>query len=216
MSLVFDHLIVGARTLAEGQIWAKATLGVEVPFGGRHPLMGTHNLLTALGPDSFLEIIAIDPDSPAPDRARWFALDRPAMQARLAEGPRPIAWMAGTDSLDDTLAQARTAGVDIGPAVTVTRGDLSWRVTVRNDGALLEGGTVPLVIAWPGAHPAPRMPDLGLRLQALRLWHPAPNHLLSLLTPIGADALPEIEASGDGTQRVGADLVTADGSVVTL
>jgi hypothetical protein len=89
-------------------------------------------------------------------------------------------------------------------------------VAVRDDGALLEGGTVPLVIAWPGAHPAARMPDLGLRLQALRLWHPAPNHLLSLLTPIGADALPEIEASGDGTQRVGADLVTADGSVVAL
>jgi hypothetical protein len=54
--------------------------------------MGTHNLLVNLAsaafPRAYLEILAIDPDAPAPRRIRWFDLDQPAMQQAIRGGPR--------------------------------------------------------------------------------------------------------------------------------
>lgn len=35
----------------------------------------------------------MDPDAPAPARPRWFALDSPALQARLAWGPALVQWL---------------------------------------------------------------------------------------------------------------------------
>ena len=51
--LVFDQMAMGALTLGEGKRFVNERLGVDVPFGGTHPLMGTHNCLTRLGGDSF-------------------------------------------------------------------------------------------------------------------------------------------------------------------
>ena len=66
-----DHLVIGAATLAEGVAWLEDRLGVTVPAGGKHPLMGTHNRLMQLGHGTFLEIIAIDPDAASPGRRRF-------------------------------------------------------------------------------------------------------------------------------------------------
>ena len=52
--------------------------GVTPGPGGRHGAMGTHNRLLRLRgpradswPRAYLEIIAIDPEAPAPARRRW-------------------------------------------------------------------------------------------------------------------------------------------------
>lgn len=188
--LSFDHLVIGAASLAEGVAWAEDRLGVTIPPGGRHPLMGTHNCLSALGPASFLEIIAIDPAAAAPARPRLFALDDPAMGARLARAPRLIAWVAGSDDIAAGLARARTAGADLGRAVEMTRGDLVWRLSIPEDGGLPECGTLPALIQWrPGPHPAGAMTDQGLRLEALELRHPEPARLDAVLEAIGAGHL---------------------------
>ncbi|MCY7314413.1 MAG: VOC family protein [Rubrivivax sp.] len=49
MSVVVDHLIVAAHTLAQGVAWCERTLGAVPAPGGRHALMGTHNRLVRLG-----------------------------------------------------------------------------------------------------------------------------------------------------------------------
>lgn len=217
MEPVFDHLVIGAATLDAGGQWATRILSRDIPYGGAHPAMGTHNRVAALSDESFLEIIAVDPEAEAPGRARWFGLDDPAQQTRLTAGPKPISWVVATDDLDATLKQAKVAGVDLGRAVTVSRGSLSWRIAVRDDGALLEGGTVPLVIEWPsGPHPAARMPDVGVRLAGLTAHHPEPNRLLSLLTAIGADSLIHVAASGAGTAWLSADINLPSGGTVCL
>ncbi len=213
--LALDHLVIGAASLAQGVAWAEEALGVVVPPGGAHPLMGTHNRLTALGPACFLEIIAIDPDAAPPGRPRLFALDDPAMRARLERSPRLIAWVAGTGDLLASLARARAAGVDLGRAVAMTRGDLAWQFSIRDDGGLPENGTLPALIQWrAGPHPAGRMTDQGLRLETLELRHPDPARLEAVLGAIGASHLAATaRAEGPALRAV---LRTADGARLVL
>lgn len=213
----FDHVAIGADTLEQGVAALRARLGVEIPPGGKHPLLSTHNRLSRTGDDSFLEIIAADPDAPAPGRPRWYALDDARQAAELRQAPRPIAWVVGVTDIDAALSAARAAGMDLGRALEVTRGDLRWRLSVRDDGAMPEGATLPALIQWPkGPHPAGRMGDVGLRHQGLRLRHPEPDRLTSWLRALGVDHLARVEAATDGRAAILWDLMTAEGIVVTL
>lgn len=174
MNLALDHLVIAAPSLADGVRWCEATLGITPGPGGRHPLMGTHNRLFSIGgsgfDDVFFEIIAVDPDAPAPGRARWFGLDA----IDLSAGPRLIHWVARTDALDAALANWRALGLDAGIAIEATRDTpdarLVWRIAVRDDGSLLAGGAWPTLMAWGDTpHPARRMPACGVQLRSLTL-----------------------------------------------
>lgn len=85
-SLTLDHLVVAARTLEEGVAYVADTLGIEPAGGGAHPSMRTHNRLFGLWGRAYLEVIAADPDAPAPadgrPRPRLFGLDDPAKIGR--------------------------------------------------------------------------------------------------------------------------------------
>lgn len=170
-ALVFDHIAIVARNLDEGATYIKDRLGIEMPPGGAHPAMGTHNRLLALGPDSYLEVIAIDPEAAPPQRPRWFDLDR------FDAGPRLGTWVLGTPDLDATLAAALSA---CGRATPMARGDLTWQISIRDDGALPFDGAHPSFIEWPsGAHPAGRMVDLNCRLEELVIGHPRAQEIQS-------------------------------------
>lgn len=215
--LLFDHIAIGALSLDEGTREFKRHLNVDIPFGGTHPRMGTHNCLTRLSNESFLEIIAIDPDAPTPGRARWFDLDDASQRRSLAQGPKPIAWIARTRNIADALTRARKAGLDLGRPMEMTRGDLRWLIAIRDDGHLPEGGTLPVIIQWPdGPHPARRMTYLGLRLNALRLRHPNPETLCAKLEAIGAADLAIVEQSETDHPRIACDVRTLDGPVRSL
>lgn len=163
-----DHLAIVCADLAVGSAWAEALLGVPLQQGGQHPHFGTHNRLLSLGPGLYLEVIAPDPVAPNPGRARWFGLDH-------AAAPRLGNWIARTDDLAD-----RPAGA--GEVLALSRGDLSWEITVPADGSLCEGGAFPSLIRWgPGAHPSTRLTDRGVRLQSLQVGHPEPARIGQLL-----------------------------------
>ncbi|MEM6496274.1 MAG: VOC family protein, partial [Pseudomonadota bacterium] len=100
MKNVIDHVAIGAANLEQGIAALQKQFGVEVPKGGKHEAMSTHNCVTKVGDGHFLEIIAIDPDAPDPGRTRWFTLDDPGTQARVSERPCPLCWVVGTDDLD--------------------------------------------------------------------------------------------------------------------
>ena len=93
-AIQFDHLVVIADTLDAGVRHVVDALQIEPVPGGQHPGMGTHNQLLNVGGGLYLEIIAIDPQAAAPQRARWFGLDQPAVQARLGSGPFLAHWVA--------------------------------------------------------------------------------------------------------------------------
>jgi hypothetical protein len=165
-TLALDHLVVAAATLDAGAHWCHQTLGIAPGPGGKHALMGTHNRVFSIASERFaqayLEIIAIDPEAPPPGRARWFGLDA----IDLGGGPRLIHWAARTSALDDALAALRAHGIDAGRALAASRGDLHWRIAVRDDGALPAGGAQPTLIEWPGPHPTEAMPASGVTLRS--------------------------------------------------
>ncbi|MFZ4649224.1 MAG: VOC family protein [Rubrivivax sp.] len=198
MNTHLDHLVVAAASLEQGVAWCEATLGVTPGPGGRHPLMGTHNRLAKIAtdafPDAYLEIIAIDPHAAPPQRARWFGLDDPALQARLSEqGPQLIHAVARTAQLDMQRWALITLGLKPGNPVRAGRdtpeGPLAWQILVRDDGALDCGGALPTLIQWEGRHPARAMPASGLSLKSLTL-RGVPGRVRDLLKLRGVDVQP--------------------------
>ncbi|MFM2355551.1 MAG: hypothetical protein RLZZ528_1287 [Pseudomonadota bacterium] len=159
-----DHIAVSAETLDAGADGLSALLGVPLEPGGRHPHMGTHNRLLSLGPEEYLEVIAIDPEAAPPGQPRWFRLDG------FSGPPRLTNWIARTDDLAASLAAAPPGA---GSPVDLARGDYRWRFGVTADGRLPFDDCFPALIEWQGtAHPATALPDRGCRLRALELHHP--------------------------------------------
>jgi hypothetical protein len=149
--------------------------------------MGTHNALVGLGTRFFLEVIAVDPEGTAPSRPRWFDLDEPRMKAALAEGPQLIHWVARTTDIDAWAARLP----EHGEVTPMTRGDMTWRITIPADGHRPGRGLVPTLIQWSDArHPADRLPDSGLRLAAIAGEHPTPELIRAEIATLGlSDAL---------------------------
>ncbi|MFD1796254.1 VOC family protein [Paracoccus aurantiacus] len=169
MALFFDHIVVAAQTLPEGEGWLAGLLGVAPEPGGQHAFMGTHNRLWRMGAGEYIELIAIDPQADAPPYPRWFGLDD------FRGPPRLVAW----------VCQAKPLKAPQGSNILqASRGDLNWRIAIPDSGMSDAGGLDPLRIDWgDGPHPANRMPDQGLRLLRLDLSHPQPPKLQDLKDP---------------------------------
>ncbi|WP_326540068.1 VOC family protein [Pseudorhodoferax sp.] len=168
-----DHLAITAPTLQAGSDAVFAQLGVRPQPGGQHARMGTHNLLLRLGEALYLEVIAVDPQAPAPARPRWFGLDALGGNAP----PRLACWVARTGDI-----AAAAAAAPLGEVLPMSRGALQWRITVPADGSLPLGGAAPALIQWDTAvHPAATLPDQGCTLVALELQHPEPARVQAVL-----------------------------------
>lgn len=201
---VLDHLVVAASDLDAGAAWLETRLGVPLAAGGRHAAMGTHNRLLRLGPKRYLELIAIDPAAPPPGRPRWFGLDDPALQARLAEHPRLIHWVARVDDVD---ALADTEILDM------ARGDYRWRIAVPPDGHLPGDGLLPSLIEWLCMlHPADSLPEQGCALMKLEGFHPEHKTIRAALDSLGlAEALALYPAEAGEAPELVAYLRTPQG-----
>ena len=195
MEIRFDHLVIAARTLEEGVDWVERRLGATMGPGGKHDLMGTHNRLLSLGPGRFLEVIAIDPEAPPPLQPRWFELDSPAMQARIAGEPALIHWVARTDDIE---AAMNATAAKPPPILALSRGAFRWKIGVPLDGSLPRGGMAPTLIQWFTRHPADVLPDSGCRLETLVLRHPEATAILHELRYAGLSAEDPVQAHHEG------------------
>ncbi|WP_418068152.1 VOC family protein [Roseibium porphyridii] len=160
-------------SLSEGAAHVHKCLGIEMPPGGKHPRMSTHNLLMSLGPTSFLEVIAIDPAASSPSGPRWYNLDS------FRGPPRILTWIVGTKSIQQEVEALNGLA---GNVVKVSRGSLTWKISVPADGSLPLDGAFPTLLQWPSDdHVAAQMSDRGCRLKSLGVTHPEAEKITSWL-----------------------------------
>lgn len=203
--MLIDHLVYACPDLATTVADIEERFGIRAEAGGRHVGLGTHNALLALGSQTYLEIIAPDPEQASPVMPRPFGLDK-VSTARLA------GWALATDDIDRAVARARKYGYDPGDAIAMQRigptgTGLRWRLTVNS----LEGGLLPFFIDWGASeHPARTAPR-GLILESFVIEHPDPRSIKTVLAALGSDvevrssARPALAArihGPDGTQEL--------------
>lgn len=197
-----DHIAVSASTLEDGIRAVQAALGVSLQPGGKHSYMGTHNALLGLGPDLYLEVIAVDPAAPRPAYPRWFDLDH------FSGPPRLTNWILRVPDLDAALAQSPEG---TGRPVSLARGDFRWRMGVPADGRLPFDNLYPALIQWQEVlHPSDRLPDSGCRLVGLELFHP---QAVALRRAVDLDD-PRITISEGPAPRLRALFETPDGQKI--
>ncbi len=205
--LRLDHLVVSARTLEEGVQYVADKLGATPGGGCAHPLMRTHNRLLGLWGGIYLEVIAADPNargagaSQTPARARLFELDTADVQARLEKGPYLSHWVARVEPPKDLARWRAQYPQRIPELVPMTRGDLSWQLSVPLDGSFPQwqgagDGALPSLIQWDTPrHPSQTLADTGIALRSLTAYHPQAQALREQLEWLGAAHLINVEDS---------------------
>lgn len=193
-----DHIVVAAKTLHVGRLWARETLGVDPVGGGKHAGLATHNTLLKLDGNCYFEIIAIDPDAGAPNFPRWFGLDSAEVRDHIAHGPRLVAWVARTSGADDAIEQlAASPNYSAKIVRPAARADFRWRFSFTPDGERISGGVLPHLIQWDSlAHPCESLPESGVSLIALALGAPEPEATTALLESFAfSDTLVQVAQS---------------------
>jgi hypothetical protein len=178
---MLDHLVYGTPDVSAATEDLADRLGVRAVLGGRHDGAGTYNTLAGLGSGSYLEIIGPDPDQPEPAGPRPFGVDT-------LDRPRLIGWALRCNDIDSTIADARAAGYDPGPAMAMsrTRPDgvtLAWRLTLN----ARAGDVIPFLIDWGETEHPSRTTPTGLQLVALHIEHPDPESIRPILAALGSN-----------------------------
>lgn len=125
--------------------------------------------------------------------------------------PRLIHWVARTEAIE-RLAVA--CPMPLGPIHPMARGDFRWRITIPDDGALPGKGVVPTLIQWDvPVHPADKLPNSSVSLDAFAATHSDPTPIRAALAKLGVEGA--VRVSYDRETRLAAMLRTPRG-VVTL
>lgn len=168
-----DHLVYTAPSLEQGIKEVEALLGIKPVVGGRHPNFGTRNALLSLGDSIYLEILAPDPNSPAPERGRL-------LQASYTERPRLTTWVLRTEQIEKVYTKAIQNGLTLGAVESGKREKpdgttLAWKLT--DPYAFPYSGALPFLISWGETpHPAKAVPKVG-ELVGLEIEHPDPDKI---------------------------------------
>jgi hypothetical protein len=203
--LSLDHLTIIAPSLSEGIDHIRACLDLDIGDGRTHSEMGTHNRRLRLGDAIYLEVIAVDPDAPAPPGPRWFGLDDLTMvRTHWMNGERLRGWVAHTDNIDAVLS---AHGNLLGSRFSIGR---NAHFSLLPDGALPFGGILPSVIDRAGqASPVVTMAERGAKLLDFVLEHPTPAVVTALYEGLGISNPPRVQEGP--TLRYVATIETASG-----
>jgi len=206
---MIDHLVLATPNLESTAAEVSAAWDIALTPGGSHVRLGSRNELTGLGDGSYLEVVGPDVMQPAPQRPRPFGIDMLAT-ARL------VAWCARpTRPLNDVIADAGVAGIDVGQPSEMSRR--------RPDGVVLEWqltpphldephhGVLPFLIDWQGSpHPTASLAHEA-RLVTLHLTHPRADLLRTFVEILGGD--PRIVVA-QGPAAIAAEVATPAGVIM--
>jgi Glyoxalase-like domain len=198
-----DHVLVAVTDLADSARRFETAYGLRALGGGRHPRVGTANMIVPLGSE-YLELIAV---VDAEEAARAPSSKR--ITRAIAEGRTFATWAARTDRLDAVRERIQAAGQQV-PEVFAGARERPDGVTLRWRTQFLvppgEPSVVPFVIEWhvpPGMHPAEmpvEHPSGARAIRALRLGDPDPEaaarRLRMLLGDVAKVTVEKADTSG--------------------
>jgi hypothetical protein len=150
---VVDHVLLPIADLEEGARTLRERYGLHAIAGGRHPKLGTANMIVPLG-RQYLELIAIaDPQEAAASRLGK------RIPPALDERRMFVDWALRTRDLDAMRAKLLDAGWDVPPMAEGSRRRpdgqvLRWRTQDVNTAPAWTA--IPFVIEWnvpEGLHP---------------------------------------------------------------
>lgn len=195
---MLDHIVYLVPDL-KAAVARLSALGLPFSPGGRHLQRGTHNALLRLGPRSYLELLAPDPDSTIPP-PRWMGID-------LGQLPRISRWAvhAGANISQKAILLGKHTAVQSGQRQLPGGELLRWQLTDPGSSPATE--VLPFLIDWGGAdsvHPCDSLPDRGVTLGEFRLYHPEPAGINKKLRQLGLNEkavrgdAPKLEACFHG------------------
>ena len=204
---VVDHVLLPVANLEVGAQRFYERFGLKGIPGGRHPGVGTANVIVPLGLQ-YLELIAVVDQGEAASSRLGGRVAR-----ALKEGRMFVAWALRTQDLDAVRARIQGAGWDLPPIVEGSRKRpdgqvLRWRTQDVEAGP--EPSAVPFVIEWripDGLHPGEAGSshrDGSAALRRVVVGARDPRRVRDLLEMLLGDSVSyEVrEARLDGVQRV--------------
>lgn len=203
---LIDHIVVAVPDLAEERARILHEWGVATVDGGRHPAHGTHNALLRAGPQTYIEILAADPDVPATSRSARgrsvAAIVAPGVSEILIATPDPRE-VLGRLSPDQELLEDAP-----GERHRADGGIVRWH---RLRIGLPSGGVLPDFIAWQTDHPARSLPA-GVQIEAITILRPdAREAQVALDLLLGGSGLLRFAI---GAPRVEVQIATPSGNFV--
>jgi hypothetical protein len=171
--------------------------------------MGTHNKLLKLQSDIYLEVIANIPHFDKPSRQRWFSLDEPRTKEKIKHSPRALCWVLEVDDIENTV---KKCGYNPGKILQLSRGELTWKITVPSNGLLVDNGVLPALIEWPsGQHPSKKLTNSEVSINKLSLFHPEPYKIKNIISNLIESDLILVS---EGCPKIELILTTQNGKVV--
>ena len=204
-----DHIVIGAANLISGTNILETKLGTKFSPGGEHQIMGTHNKLLKLQSDIYLEVIANNPNVDKPSRQRWFSLDEARTKEKIKHSPRALCWVLEVDNIENTV---KKCGYNPGEILQISRGELTWKITVPSNGSLVDNGVLPALIEWPsGQHPSKKLINSKVSINKIALFHPEPNKINNIISNLIESDLIHVS---EGFTKIELTLTTQNGKVV--
>ncbi|MEM1142252.1 MAG: VOC family protein [Pseudomonadota bacterium] len=191
-----DHIVVGAASLERGLVWAERTFGVSLAQGGKHPGRGTCNALGGLGSNTYLELLAYDPEQ-----------ERPPADFLPEDEPELIHYAVGTNNLATVRASAIERGLRPGEITP-------WKRETA-DGTVLHwellfiyghdaGAAMPFFIDW---HATPKPGDTLTQVATLDSIHIETPHV-ELIQPILESAQCALKVERSPVTKLHCDIIS--------
>lgn len=199
---VIDHLVIIVPDLDRGMGWFEQSVGVRPAYGGAHDGLGTHNALASLG-ESYVELIAPDPNQPEPDGPRPFGVSSSSVPSLATYAVRPDVG----ETIEQLASVMRSNGHDPGEVVSMSRtvaegSTLQWRLTFPPSNG---DGFIPFLIDWGMTpHPSATAPR-GVRLVELSGSTTSPGTVNPVLEAIGIGGFATLGSTGLGALLAGPD-----------
>jgi Glyoxalase-like domain len=194
VELALDHVIVAVPDLAQAAAALERTVGLRASRGGRHPTLGTENMLVPLG-GAYLEILAVADAGLAGSNE----FGRAVLDVREA-GPQFTGWVLRTGAIEDAAAQWESQVVSLSRDMP-TGAQIRWRMAGLENA---RDRTRPLLIEWEDERTSPSFADpahpvgpvalqhveIGDPARLLGTWLPHIDHVrLTASGPAGVHAL---------------------------